>query len=198
MDKLVPPSTPGGVAKQKAATLPYTAQPNVSSRRSRGIVGFLKKLSPRLKRTPSPEPDWEQHREVRASRGSVASDHSFEIAMHNRYSRLERQGATDEGTPEAARDKEGRTKSGGLSGFLNSLRPSRSSSRDKHEKNLHNSLKQASKQQQSKTDKKEDQEANDVKADKNQRNAAEAARGIRTPPSVHQNGHTPRVTTPNK
>ena len=88
MTTLTPPPVnmkPTSITKQKASTLPLTSTSAINPpRKSRGFAGFLRKLSPHLRRAKSPPAQPWITVEPRTERTSVASDHSFEAALKAR------------------------------------------------------------------------------------------------------------------
>lgn len=148
MEKLTPRAA--RPVSQKASTLPYSAasgpQP-VGGRRHRGFGALLRRISPRLKRTPSPDQPWTKVEPHHADRTSVASDHSYETAMQirRRQDLIHNDGSqggvnSKRTTPlePGTKSEIGRTGKGGLSGFLTSLIPGRTSKEKKASSNHSN------------------------------------------------------------
>ncbi|XP_068243216.1 uncharacterized protein [Palaemon carinicauda] len=118
--------------RHKASTLPYSqaSGPQPGTRRHKGLLALLRRLSPRLKRTPSPDRPWVKVEPRSGDRTSVASDHSFETALQVRHSELIGYDMYHNAHPpqEAPQKSEGTKGSrGGLSGLLTSLRSSKQS-----------------------------------------------------------------------
>ncbi|KAK4297867.1 hypothetical protein Pmani_029725, partial [Petrolisthes manimaculis] len=148
MDRLLPRPPPHHQHQQqhhhnKASTLPYSAAsgPRPAARRHRGLMALLRRLSPRLRRSPSPDPPWVQVEPRPPHRTSIASDHSFDAALNSRYPDLATHNNAHTPTAVVAGGggggggggkgggESGRTsKSGGLSGLLSSFRPNKSRS----------------------------------------------------------------------
>lgn len=139
MEKLTPRSA--RPVRHKASTLPYSAAgPQPMGRRHRGFVALLRRLSPRLRRTPSPDRPWVKVEPRPADRSSVASDHSFETALQVRYpevaaSRLHNNAAHAHAGLE--KSEGGRGSRGGLGGLLTSLCTAK---HGRHDKSTSNSV----------------------------------------------------------
>nr|XP_045623652.1 uncharacterized protein LOC123773768 [Procambarus clarkii] len=139
MEKLTPRAA--RPVRHKASTLPYSpaSGPQPMGRRHRGLMALLRRLSPRLKRTPSPDRPWVKVEPRPADRLSVASDHSFETALQMRYPDLVTYGGgpvqnnNTHSSSDAGLNKSegGRCSRGVLTGLLSSLRPSRPGRQDK-------------------------------------------------------------------
>nr|XP_053642192.1 uncharacterized protein LOC128695541 [Cherax quadricarinatus] len=143
MEKLTPRAA--RPVRHKASTLPYSAAsgPQPMGRRHRGLVALLRRLSPRLMRTPSPDRPWVKVEPRPADRTSVASDHSFETALQVRYPDMVAYGGghvqsnnTHSSTDTGINKSEGgRGSRGGLTGLLNSLRSAKPGRHDKSSSN---------------------------------------------------------------
>ncbi|KAK7079251.1 hypothetical protein SK128_003638 [Halocaridina rubra] len=137
MDKLTPKAQHHPV-RHKASTLPYSqaSGPQPVKSRHRGLLALLRRLSPRLKRTPSPERQWVKVEPRPGDRTSVASDHSFEAALQVRQAELlgyEVYTATLSAQDIPQKNDGNRGSRGGLSGLLTSLKNSKPSSKqEKH------------------------------------------------------------------
>lgn len=123
MDRLLPRPP-----HHKASTLPYSAAsgPRPAARRHRGLMALLRRLSPRLRRSPSPEPPWVQVEPRPPDRTSLGSDHSFEAALQARYPDLAHNNAHTPTAGGGRKGETGRSSRSGLSSFLTSFRPSKS------------------------------------------------------------------------
>ncbi|XP_063887664.1 uncharacterized protein LOC135115102 isoform X2 [Scylla paramamosain] len=136
MDRLTP--RPARPVRHKASTLPYSAAsgPQPAARRQRGLVALLRRLSPRIKRSPSPERPWVTVEPRPPDRSSIASDHSFEAALQSRCPDLL---APPRATPAHTTNETagkggegGRSSRSGLSSLLTSLKSTRSPRHEKH------------------------------------------------------------------